>query len=693
MEHRLIQGGEQYLPFARSRIQALRATGLRYASQQFEVDGASIHVRIADDQEYITLSGGGGLLSGVTREGLIVNESGERDMLRSYMPTADTVAAKPKGLRSKNSKAFADEPLLAIRADTSLDTASTDNDDPSQYANLCPSMYSGLMAKAVQIIMGIGKLNSDPVTHAPGIRVKYDFRFLRCHGIVLDSDGKPWLVEISYTQGVIAMRLPLLAQMPAGKQDVLREAKRLFGGVPSGGFFPDDVQGAIDDGRVFRLASVASMAPYFSKTGYASSLGWSFNDTGSEAHNTCFKATNAEFGVTGMPTALPLEIRQWRRKDGALASFAGYHYRLDIVIGPDTKKATLVEVAKGPLHAVPFSFYEIKGDYKKDRLTFTNVPSDGLPGNYSGPAFKTPLLACHINGELDVVSVRYVGGDMTNRDNRRLRICSTRTPLDPDAPTRWESLTEAVLATGVRSFSTGRPVISQRIDIVNYDHRRNVASTKGACGVWPGGSRDCYGLQSKSLAVEYVSSVVPDITFFETLDGVPNYYPELYYGGVAGDHYDEHFVRFLIISGEGDDQKFNYYEFPFYDATATGNDGLTFVDWRGTEFNTWDYNSENTTLTINDEVVTQAVQDGVSVTPNVGYCGPDYADGFTLYSAAFRRGTGTWLRSSMLGDKPQIAFKTDLQSLGVETLRYKCVGSMLDDEAPTSGNYSFVGYI
>ena len=57
MEHKLITGGEQWLPFARSRIRALKATGLKYASQQFMIDGASVKVRIAGDQEYIELSG------------------------------------------------------------------------------------------------------------------------------------------------------------------------------------------------------------------------------------------------------------------------------------------------------------------------------------------------------------------------------------------------------------------------------------------------------------------------------------------------------------------------------------------------------------------------------------------------------------------------------------------------------------
>lgn len=59
MEHKLILGGEQYLPFARSRIKALRATGLTHASQQFEVDGVSVKVRIDGEHEYIRIEGGG----------------------------------------------------------------------------------------------------------------------------------------------------------------------------------------------------------------------------------------------------------------------------------------------------------------------------------------------------------------------------------------------------------------------------------------------------------------------------------------------------------------------------------------------------------------------------------------------------------------------------------------------------------
>lgn len=59
MEHKLIQGGEQYLPFARSRIKALRATGMQFASQQFIVSGVTIRVRISGEHDYIRIDASG----------------------------------------------------------------------------------------------------------------------------------------------------------------------------------------------------------------------------------------------------------------------------------------------------------------------------------------------------------------------------------------------------------------------------------------------------------------------------------------------------------------------------------------------------------------------------------------------------------------------------------------------------------
>lgn len=58
MRHLIITGdGKPYVPFAKSRIKALRSTGLKYASQNYEVNDVKIHVRIDPDNEYIRIDG------------------------------------------------------------------------------------------------------------------------------------------------------------------------------------------------------------------------------------------------------------------------------------------------------------------------------------------------------------------------------------------------------------------------------------------------------------------------------------------------------------------------------------------------------------------------------------------------------------------------------------------------------------
>jgi len=62
VEHRLITGGEQFLPFAQSCVRKLKKLGLPYADQSYEIDGVSIKVRVEPGHEYIRIEGGDGCL-------------------------------------------------------------------------------------------------------------------------------------------------------------------------------------------------------------------------------------------------------------------------------------------------------------------------------------------------------------------------------------------------------------------------------------------------------------------------------------------------------------------------------------------------------------------------------------------------------------------------------------------------------
>ena len=57
--HKLITGGNQWLEFAKSKLQALVNIGLENASQHFAMhDGSAVQVRIAADQHFIRIDGG-----------------------------------------------------------------------------------------------------------------------------------------------------------------------------------------------------------------------------------------------------------------------------------------------------------------------------------------------------------------------------------------------------------------------------------------------------------------------------------------------------------------------------------------------------------------------------------------------------------------------------------------------------------
>lgn len=58
MEHRTIRGGEKYLPFARTRVAALKLLNTPYASQSFDFGDATVNVSIIPGHEHIRIEGG-----------------------------------------------------------------------------------------------------------------------------------------------------------------------------------------------------------------------------------------------------------------------------------------------------------------------------------------------------------------------------------------------------------------------------------------------------------------------------------------------------------------------------------------------------------------------------------------------------------------------------------------------------------
>lgn len=386
MEHKIIQGGEIHLPFARSRIKALRATGQAYASQRFLMpDGAEVHAQIEGDIDRIHIKGGSdGILSGVTQGGELITLPSGKKTMRSYRATAQ--AAQYAGGGSPTT--FHDMKRLAVLPEVSIGVGGA-----TQYENLCPSMYSGTMAKVVQILMGYGKTKGNPID---GVKVKYKYTWATCHGVTTASDGRKWLVEISNSNGVIAMPLPMTPAYPGignpatNKQDVIKQTYLLLGGFPTGGTFPEGaaLTAAISAGTVLQLLTASDLDAYYTKAPMSFLMGWSFNNAGTEAHNTCASSTN---GI----------VR------GAFAGdVTGHHYKIEISIGTDSGTATLSEVESGPLIFSGaercFATYEFTSGYYEGcpgkQVAFDSTELDA--------PINTPVFVCHIDDTLEVLRIR-----------------------------------------------------------------------------------------------------------------------------------------------------------------------------------------------------------------------------------------------------------------------------------------------
>lgn len=386
------------------------------------------------------------ILSGVIKDADLVVTLGPLEeevlTLRGFKPTDQTWKAIFKKDPAKPTTSFNDEPRLAVKISDEIhylgehldpDTTVPFPEKAAQYKEICSSMYSGLMAKAVQVILGYGKLQSPTASEAhrvDGVQVKYDWRWARCHGIVRGAGNALWLVEISVTNGVLAMPLPMFKNTVVGtpgyqsliksKQDVLRETALLFGGLPSGGTFPTgtELDDALASGDVIRLATAAHMGAFFDKSHYSSWMGWSFNLGGTgvtpQAHNTCFADAGSGAGY----------VR------------TGYHYKLVFNIGSKTKNrrpdepiaagnatlslvgsdrlvwwgSELMYVHDGDGH---LAYTEPYPSTTTERVYFSPFPLQKVAAVLPSGNAKTVLIACHSGNEFDPIYLQRFKDEFT----------------------------------------------------------------------------------------------------------------------------------------------------------------------------------------------------------------------------------------------------------------------------------------
>jgi hypothetical protein len=205
----------------------------------------------------------------------------------------------------------------------------------SQYANIKATQFSSRMRGLVQVLMGFGKQllsAGKPISKLPkafhtpadglpktayqlsvdvdGLVIGYQHRFGTTDGIGLGSDGKLWIVNLSQTNGVIAMPLPVLygTTLPAYRGKLAGDALdvvKAFGGIPTGEPFPVSLAPWIRAGRLIQAAG--DLSDFYTATGpsgtrfaYSDAIGWAFNKSGNEAHNCAVNQSNSGANFTNL---------------------------------------------------------------------------------------------------------------------------------------------------------------------------------------------------------------------------------------------------------------------------------------------------------------------------------------------------------------------------------------------------------
>jgi hypothetical protein len=126
-----------------------------------------------------------------------------------------------------------------------------------------------------------------------GFAAEYDWRWDKCHGIVLATDGSPWLVECSYDSGIIARQLPILNIDFKSSNAHLAAALARFGGIPSGEAFPTYSISESDDTYKVLMSAEDYRDDFIDKfTPYKEWVGWAFSPS-NKARICCYESTGA----------------------------------------------------------------------------------------------------------------------------------------------------------------------------------------------------------------------------------------------------------------------------------------------------------------------------------------------------------------------------------------------------------------
>ena len=243
------------------------------------------------------------------------------------------------------------------------------------------SMFSGKMKLLVQSGLGLARIPdlaqeeyisgvlpaSEPdVNVAP----RFDWTWLRTHGIYTTTEGECWQIEISKLNGVLAMPMPVFANTDTQSfRDWLQRVGDLgtvdvldaFGGIPTCEPFPTGttLADAITDGKVLQLLTDTDVLPFYRDTTLAidkqplyQDCGWAFSESGTRAINTCFYYKDIAKATT---TPVPYPFTGFETYTDDERYMTAQYWRLDLTlsaINPEPTPSDPVGVGSAMLSMV-----------------------------------------------------------------------------------------------------------------------------------------------------------------------------------------------------------------------------------------------------------------------------------------------------------------------------------------------------
>jgi len=220
-----------------------------------------------------------------------------------------------------------------------------------QYGKQRPTWYSGTMAELMQIVGGYGyqdlsvlpqdniyeqakfELPKDKldliedylksyrlpaytgVPHSKG-SFQCEYSYTATDVVGFDITGEPWLVRINKA-GVWAMPLPIIPAtrtrifrdyiIEVGDDEILPILDR-FGAMPSGETFPDNDSHFQAWYRAGVIIKVCGTGDFYQHSGHSTAMGWSINDKGTEAVNTCYDFDDSENLFYGLAYKIKLDL-------------------------------------------------------------------------------------------------------------------------------------------------------------------------------------------------------------------------------------------------------------------------------------------------------------------------------------------------------------------------------------------------